>query len=153
MRYALARFTNVFFHRNSNSTEISFHSRLDSNTVITTKFCTWHDSYAVVTCAKMCCDLMARNGVMARRNFHRIWIADPASGSENPKSKAPHSMENNRNHQQYSLYLVFKSCRNHQFTAIPLCEPQAIPSGIAPQSWSRCHSVVAQLAAGRLILF
>ena len=63
------------FHRNSNSMEISFHSHLDSNTVIATKFCTWHDSCAVVACAKLCCDLMASNGIMARRSFHRIWIA------------------------------------------------------------------------------
>ena len=54
--------------------EISFHSHLDSNTVIVTNFCTWHDSRAVVTCAKFCCDLMASNGVIARRIFHRIWI-------------------------------------------------------------------------------
>ena len=55
--------------------EISFHSHFDSNTVIATKFCTWHDSCAVVACAKNCCDLMASNGVMTRRNFHRIWVA------------------------------------------------------------------------------
>ena len=55
--------------------EISFHSHLDSNIVIATKFCTWHDSCAVVACAKICCDLMASNRVMARRIFHRIWIA------------------------------------------------------------------------------
>ena len=55
--------------------EISFHSHLDSNTMIATKFCTWHDSCAVVACAKICCDLMASNGVTARRTFHRIWIA------------------------------------------------------------------------------
>ena len=55
--------------------DISFHSHLDSNTVIATKFCTWHDSCAVVACAKICCDLMASNGVVARRNFDRIWIA------------------------------------------------------------------------------
>ena len=55
--------------------EISFHSHLDCNTVIATKFCTWHDSCAVVACAKICCDLMASNGVMARRNFYRISIA------------------------------------------------------------------------------
>ena len=55
--------------------DISFHSHLDSNAVITTKFCTWHDSCAVVTCAKNCCDLMTSNRVMARRSFHRIWIA------------------------------------------------------------------------------
>ena len=64
-----------FFHHNSNSMEISFHSHLDSNTVIATKLCTWHDSCAVVACAKNCCDLMASNRVMARRSFHRIWIA------------------------------------------------------------------------------
>ena len=52
-----------------------FHSHIDSNTVIATKFCTWHDSCAVVACATLCCDLMASNGVMARRSFHRIWIA------------------------------------------------------------------------------
>ena len=52
-----------------------FHSHLDSNTVIATKFCTWHDSCAVVACAKICCDLMASNGVMARPSFHRIQIA------------------------------------------------------------------------------
>ena len=30
-------------YRNSYSMEISFHSHLDSNKVITTKFCKWHD--------------------------------------------------------------------------------------------------------------
>ena len=53
----------------------SFQSHLNSNTVIATKLCTWHDSCAVLACAKICCYLMACNGVMARRNFHRIWIA------------------------------------------------------------------------------
>ena len=46
--------------------EISFHSHLDANTVIATKFCTCHDSCAVVTCAKICCDLMVSDGIMAR---------------------------------------------------------------------------------------
>ena len=55
--------------------EISLYSHLDSITVIATKFCTWHDSCAVVACAKICCDLMTSNGVMARQSFHRIWIA------------------------------------------------------------------------------
>ena len=65
----------TFFHRNSNSMEISFHAHLDSNAMIATKFCTWHDSCAVVACAKLCCDLMASNRDMARQIFHRIWIA------------------------------------------------------------------------------
>ena len=53
----------------------SFHSHLDSYAVIATKFCTWHDSYAVVACAKNCCDLMASNGITRRQSFHWIWIA------------------------------------------------------------------------------
>ena len=64
-----------FFHRNSNLMEILFHFHLDSNTVIVTKFCTWHDSCAAVVCTKNCCNLMASNGITARRSFHRIWNA------------------------------------------------------------------------------
>ena len=74
------------FHRNSNSMEISFHSHLDSNTAIVTKFCTWHDSCAVVSCAKICCDLMVSNGITARRSFHRIRIA----GKKSLVKWAPH---------------------------------------------------------------
>ena len=59
--------------------EISFHSHLDPNTVIATKFCTWHDSCAVVACAKICCDLIASSGITARRSFHQIWIAGKKS--------------------------------------------------------------------------
>ena len=59
--------------------EISFRSHLDSNTVIATKFCTCHDSYAVVSCARICCDLMASNGITERRNFHCIWIVGKKS--------------------------------------------------------------------------
>ena len=62
--------------------KILFHTHLDSYTVIATKFCTWHDSCAVVACAKICCDLMASNGVMARWSFHRIWIAGQKHVSE-----------------------------------------------------------------------
>ena len=55
--------------------EISFHSHIDANTVIATKFCTWHDSCAVVACAKICCDPMASNRITTRRSFNRVWIA------------------------------------------------------------------------------
>ena len=65
----------LFFHGNSNSIEISFHSHLDSDTVIATKFSTCHDSCAVLACAKNYCNLMASNGSTARRIFHRISIA------------------------------------------------------------------------------
>ena len=71
-----------FFRRISNSMEISFHSHLESYRMIATKCCTWHDSCAVVACAKICCDLMASNGIMARRSFRRIWIAGKKNVSE-----------------------------------------------------------------------
>ena len=51
--------------------KISLLSHPDSNTMIATKFSTWHDSCAVVACAEICCDLMASNGITARRNFHQ----------------------------------------------------------------------------------
>ena len=73
---AWAPFHLGFFHRNSNSMEILFHSHLDSNTVIATTLCTWHDSCAVVACANICCDLITSSGITARRSVHRIWIAD-----------------------------------------------------------------------------
>ena len=47
--------------------------------MIATKFCTWHYSCAVVACAKICCDLMANNGITA--SFHRIWIAGKEKSS------------------------------------------------------------------------
>ena len=56
-----------------------FHSHHDYITVIATNFCTWHDSCAVVACAKHCCDLMAINGITARQSFHGIWIAGKRS--------------------------------------------------------------------------
>ena len=55
--------------------ELLFHSPLDFNTVIATKFCTWHDSCAVMAYAKICCNLMAGNGITVRRSFHRIRIS------------------------------------------------------------------------------
>ena len=89
---------------------ISIRSHLYSNAVIAAKFCTWHDSCAVVACAKICCDLMASNRVMARRNFHRIWIA-----GKKPLLKrapgvryhhcVPSSWHNGRDHSEYGLSL------------------------------------------------
>ena len=64
-----------FCRRSSNSMAISFYSHFDFNTAIATKFCTWHDSCAVVACPKTCCDLMTNNGNTTRQNSHRIWIA------------------------------------------------------------------------------
>ena len=55
------------FHRSSNSMKLLFCSHLD-NKVIATKFCTWHDSCAVLRYSKIRCDLMAN------KNFYQIWI-------------------------------------------------------------------------------
>ena len=72
--YTWVPFHQQFYHRNSNSMKISFHSHLDSDTMIVTNVWIWHDSCAVVACAKICCDLMTANGITARWSFHRIWI-------------------------------------------------------------------------------
>ena len=50
-----------FSHRNSNSLEISFCSRPSYSEVIAIKFCTWHDSCAVVPCAKFCSGMIPYN--------------------------------------------------------------------------------------------
>ena len=72
--YPGARFINVF--------SIAIQIRWKFRFTLTAILIQWslqnlymHDSCAVVACAKICCDLMASNGVMARRSFHRIWIA------------------------------------------------------------------------------
>ena len=54
--------------------EISFCSHPSTNKVIATKFGTWHDSWAVVACAKFCCDMINCNWIRAKWFFHRIWI-------------------------------------------------------------------------------
>ena len=46
-------------------------SHSNSNEAIATKFCAWHDSCAVVACEKVCCDMMTRNGIIAKLNFGR----------------------------------------------------------------------------------
>ena len=42
--------------------------------MITTKFCTWHDSCAVIPCVKFCCDMIINNLITAKWNFRRILI-------------------------------------------------------------------------------
>ena len=54
--------------------EISFCSHLNTNKVIATIFGTWHNSWAVVACAKFCCDMITSYWTRAKCNFHRIWI-------------------------------------------------------------------------------
>ena len=64
----------TIFHHNSNVMEISFCSYPTTNKVIATKFGTWHDGWAVMACAKFCCDMITSNWIRAKWNFHRIWI-------------------------------------------------------------------------------
>ena len=54
--------------------EISFCSHPNTNKVIVTIFGTWHDSWAVVACAKFCCDVIISNWIRAKWIFHHIWI-------------------------------------------------------------------------------
>ena len=61
-----------FCHHNSNLMGIWFCSHPNPNKVIAAKFCTWHNSSAVVSCANICCDVMARHGIAVKWIF--AWI-------------------------------------------------------------------------------
>ena len=63
-----------FIHRNSNLMEISCCAHPSCVEVIATKFCTWHDSWAVVPCAKFNSDILPYNEVTVKIIFHQIWI-------------------------------------------------------------------------------
>ena len=45
-------------------------------------FYTWHNSYAVLSCIKICCDLFTRNQIKSQRNFCQIWITSKQSSME-----------------------------------------------------------------------
>ena len=62
------------FHCISNMMEIWFCSHRSCSQVMARNFCTWHDSYAVVACAKFCSDMIPYNGVTLKPIFHWIWI-------------------------------------------------------------------------------
>ena len=62
------------FHHDSNLMDISLCYYLIFDVLITTKFCTWHDSCTAMACAKICCDLMANDWITVRWSFHLIWI-------------------------------------------------------------------------------
>ena len=74
MHMVLGPISLTIFHHNPNVMEISFCSHPNTNKVIATIFGTWHDSWAVVACAKFCCDMITSNWIRAKWNFHRIWI-------------------------------------------------------------------------------
>ena len=61
-----------FYCHNSNSP-------LNYNGMIATNFCTCHNSTAVVACAKVCYDMMARNRIAAKWICDPIWIAGEKS--------------------------------------------------------------------------
>ena len=67
-------FHQCFFHLNLNLMEIYFCSHVNSSKITAMKFCTWHDSFAVVACAKSCIDIVAKNMITLNQNFHWIRI-------------------------------------------------------------------------------
>ena len=58
----------------SNSTENFFCCNSIPGNHITTKFCTYHDSTAVVACAKFCRDHLIRIWMRAKQNCYQIQI-------------------------------------------------------------------------------
>ena len=71
-----------FFHHNQNLMDISACSHPNLNQGIATKFCTWHDSIAVVSCAKFCSYHATMDLITTKWNFYRIWIASEKSSME-----------------------------------------------------------------------
>ena len=53
--------------------------------VVTTKFCTWHGSIAVVACAKVYRDMMDRNEITAKWNSLWIWILNRITSDMDPR--------------------------------------------------------------------
>ena len=69
----LGPFHEWFFHWNSNLKENSFWSHPSCGEVIAMKFCTGHDSCAVLACAKFCSNIIPYNGVTFKifhQNLH-----------------------------------------------------------------------------------
>ena len=94
-------FPERFFHRNSNWMDISFCSHPSCSEVIAMEFSTWHDSSAVMPCAKFCSNILPFNGVIQKLIFHRILITTEKSlvkwapgGLVNKLSQISHQVEN-----------------------------------------------------------
>ena len=62
----------MIFHHNSNSMEISFHSHPSCCPVNAMKFCTWHDSCAIVACAKFYSNKIPYKGVTLKTILNQI---------------------------------------------------------------------------------
>ena len=67
-------FHKQIFICNSNSMEISPCCNPITDHQIATNFCTYHDSTAVMSCAKFCGDHLVRIVLRAKQHFRRIWI-------------------------------------------------------------------------------
>ena len=59
---------------NFNLMGISLFCHPNYNHLITTKFCTCHDSIAVVACAKFCSNIRSRNEATMKWIFYQIWF-------------------------------------------------------------------------------
>ena len=57
-----------YFHCNSDSMEISFCSYPSCKEMIAMKFCTWHDSFADMACAKFCNNICYK-ALCSKNNF------------------------------------------------------------------------------------
>ena len=56
----------------------------NSNKVIATRFCKWHDHRTIMAPANICDDLLASNGITAMQNFNQI-----RNGNQNCRSVTP----------------------------------------------------------------
>ena len=57
----------------SNFASILFFSPLNSNRVVTTIFCIWHNNTVLVPYENICSNLNDKHGISTNWNFHKIW--------------------------------------------------------------------------------
>ena len=74
----------MVFHGELRSMEISLFSYPYPNELITSYFCTWHDSYDVMACVNNCGDLISKNSIAVQQKFtFELWqINHHCNGSQ-----------------------------------------------------------------------
>ena len=74
---------------------------------IGTKCCSWHESYAVVACAKFCCDFVSSRGMTVMWTCRRIWITGENMSAKRIKNSY-REISRNLQHRDYGLEFAYR---------------------------------------------
>ena len=111
---SIEAFHERLFHWNSNSMKNSFCTHPRCREVIAVKFCIWHDSCAVVVCAKFYSDVIPYNAITPETNFPLNWNYDGEIVRE--KGPFPKWPARSREISQHSFTIrvfLFQVCSRH----------------------------------------